>query len=126
LCCFLSRHVCCIRMKFDFCGMRLIHVLVRNFFLVQVARELDLRFPSSTATATTIWSMHQAVEGGIKARRKLRVMVIAFVAALILRVASQYAIGILWVKHTQTSPDNELTRLGLAPVYLDGNQRYRS
>ncbi|KAL2859214.1 OPT superfamily oligopeptide transporter [Aspergillus pseudodeflectus] len=75
---------------------------LRHFFLVQVARELDLRFPSSTATATTIRSVHQAVEGGMKARRKLRVMVIAFVAALILRVASQYAIGILWDWHPFT------------------------
>ncbi|KAJ0423298.1 OPT superfamily oligopeptide transporter [Aspergillus carlsbadensis] len=75
---------------------------LRNFFLFQVARELDLRFPSSSATATTIRSMLQAVEGGIKARRKLRVMVIAFIAALVLRVASQYAIGILWDWHPFT------------------------
>ncbi|KAL3446422.1 OPT oligopeptide transporter protein-domain-containing protein [Aspergillus insuetus] len=86
----------------DYYHLTLLTGLVRNFFLVLVAHELDLRFPSSTATATTIRSMHQAVEGGIKARRKLRVMVIAFVAALILRAASQYAIGILWDWHPFT------------------------
>ncbi|KAL3476678.1 OPT oligopeptide transporter protein-domain-containing protein [Aspergillus californicus] len=69
---------------------------LRNFFLVQVARELDLRFPSSTATAITIRSMHQAIEGASMARQKLRVVLIAFTSALSLGVASQYAKGILW------------------------------
>lgn len=70
---------------------------VRSFFLVHVARELDLVFPSSSATAMTIRSMHQAVEGAAMARRKLRAMVIAFSSALLLRVVSQYAIGVFWV-----------------------------
>ncbi|KAI9368931.1 OPT superfamily oligopeptide transporter [Aspergillus egyptiacus] len=61
---------------------------LRNFFLVQIARELDLRFPSSTATAITIRSMHQAAEGASKARRKLRVM--------------GYAKGVLWDWHPFT------------------------
>ncbi|KAL3459685.1 OPT superfamily oligopeptide transporter [Aspergillus heterothallicus] len=69
---------------------------------IRVARELALRFPSSTATATTIRSMHQAIEGGSKAQRKLRVLVIAFLAALTLRVVSQYAIGVLWDWHPFT------------------------
>ncbi|KAL4875678.1 OPT superfamily oligopeptide transporter [Aspergillus karnatakaensis] len=75
---------------------------LRHFFLVRIARDLDLRFPSSTATATTIRSMHQAVVGGAAARRKLRVMATAFFGALALRVASQYAIGILWDWHPFT------------------------
>ncbi|WEW57180.1 hypothetical protein PRK78_002642 [Emydomyces testavorans] len=47
---------------------------LRKFFLVQVARELDLVFPSSSATAVTIRSMHQAARGASMAQRRLRVM----------------------------------------------------
>lgn len=71
--------------------------LVRNFFLVQVARELNLIFPSSSATAITIRSMHQAASGASMARHKLAALLYAFIFAVLLRVASQYAIGILWV-----------------------------
>ncbi|KAH8424254.1 uncharacterized protein LDX57_002010 [Aspergillus melleus] len=67
---------------------------LRKFFLVHVARELDLVFPSASATAMTIRSMHQALEGADMARRKMRALVIAFSSALLLRVVSQYAIGV--------------------------------
>ncbi|THC91025.1 hypothetical protein EYZ11_009507 [Aspergillus tanneri] len=75
---------------------------LRKFFLVHVARELDLVFPSSSATAMTIRSMHEAVEGATIARRKLRAMVIAFSFSLLLRVISQYAIGVFWDWHPFT------------------------
>ncbi|KAI9037530.1 OPT superfamily oligopeptide transporter [Aspergillus affinis] len=44
----------------------------------------------------TIRSMHQAIEGAYMARRKMRALVVAFSFALLLRVVSQYAIGIFW------------------------------
>ncbi|PLB53361.1 OPT superfamily oligopeptide transporter [Aspergillus steynii IBT 23096] len=75
---------------------------LRKFFLIHVARELDLVFPSSSATAMTIRSMHQAIEGAAMAQRKLRAMVIAFSSALLLRVVSQYAIGVFWDWHVFT------------------------
>ncbi|OAX82925.1 hypothetical protein ACJ72_02713 [Emergomyces africanus] len=75
---------------------------LRNFFLVQVARELNLIFPSSSATAITIRSMHQAASGASMARQKLAALLYAFIFAVLLRVASQYAIGILWDWHPFT------------------------
>ncbi|PGH05441.1 hypothetical protein GX51_02965 [Blastomyces parvus] len=75
---------------------------LRNFFLVQVARELNLIFPSSSATAITIRSMHQAASGASMARQKLAALLYAFTFAVILRVASQYAIGVLWDWHPFT------------------------
>ncbi|KAG5290070.1 hypothetical protein I7I48_09576 [Histoplasma ohiense] len=75
---------------------------LRNFFLVQVARELNLIFPSSSATAITIRSMHQAASGASMARRKLEALLYAFIFAVLLRVASQYAIGVLWDWHPFT------------------------
>ncbi|EEH19220.1 hypothetical protein PABG_01539 [Paracoccidioides brasiliensis Pb03] len=75
---------------------------LRNFFLVQVARELNLIFPSSSATAITIRSMHQAASGASMARQKLAALLYAFVFAVFLRIASQYAIGILWDWHVFT------------------------
>ncbi|EER44648.1 conserved hypothetical protein [Histoplasma capsulatum H143] len=77
---------------------------LRNFFLVQVARELNLIFPSSSATAITIRSMHQAASGASMARRKLAALLYAFIFAVLLRVASQYAIGILWSEFSSTHP----------------------
>ena len=72
--------------------------LVRKFFIIYVARELRLIFPSSYATATTIRSMHLAAEGdSTDARLKVLALVKAFSFSLVLRVVSQYAIGILWV-----------------------------
>ncbi|PGH14929.1 OPT family oligopeptide transporter [Helicocarpus griseus UAMH5409] len=75
---------------------------LRNFFLVQVARELNLIFPSSSATAITIRSMHQAASGASMARQKLAALLYAFIFAVFLRVTSQYAIGILWDWHPFT------------------------
>lgn len=72
---------------------------LRKFFIVHVARELRLTFPSSSATAVTIRSMHAAVGGELTAKKKAWALCIAFAFAIILRVVSQYAIGILWDWH---------------------------
>ena len=76
--------------------------IVRKFFIVYVARELRLIFPTPSATAMTIRSMHQAVSGERIAKMKMKALSLAFSAALILRVTSQYAIGILWDWHIFT------------------------
>lgn len=75
---------------------------MRNFFIIYVAEELHLVFPSSAATAITIRSMHLAAEGGTLALRKMRALSWAFVAAASLRVLSQYAMGLLWDWHPFT------------------------
>jgi uncharacterized oligopeptide transporter (OPT) family protein len=72
---------------------------LRKFFIVYVARELRLIFPTPSATAMTIRSMHQAVTGEAIAKLKMTGLSIAFTGALVLRVVSQYAPGILWDWH---------------------------
>ncbi|ORY00460.1 oligopeptide transporter [Clohesyomyces aquaticus] len=72
---------------------------MRKFFIVYVARELRLIFPTPSATAMTIRSMHQAITGEQMAKLKMRGLSIAFSGALILRVVSQYCVGILWDWH---------------------------
>ncbi|KAF4549365.1 OPT oligopeptide transporter-like protein 3 [Elsinoe fawcettii] len=75
---------------------------LRKFFIIYVARELRLIFPTPTATAMTIRSMHMAATGEAIAKMKMAALGYAFSAALILRVVSQYAIGILWDWHPMT------------------------
>ena len=72
---------------------------MRKFFIIYVARELRLIFPTPSATAMTIRSMHQAVTGEVIAKMKMTGLSIAFISALLLRVVSQYAVGILWDWH---------------------------
>jgi uncharacterized oligopeptide transporter (OPT) family protein len=70
---------------------------LRKFFILQVARELRLIFPSSTATAVTIRSMHAVgAEGAVDAMKKLKALGYTFIGAIIHRVVSYYAIGILY------------------------------
>ena len=72
---------------------------VRKFFIISVARESHLIFPTPSATAITIRNMHQAVsERSSIPQRKMKTLSLAFVFAITLRVLSQYATGILWVK----------------------------
>ncbi|KAF2709777.1 oligopeptide transporter [Pleomassaria siparia CBS 279.74] len=75
---------------------------MRKFFIIYVARELRLIFPTPSATAMTIRSMHQAVTGEAMAKMKMTGLSIAFAFALLLRVVSQYAVGILWDWHIFT------------------------
>lgn len=71
-------------------------------FIIQLARDLRMVFPTPTATATTIRAMHSAVGGAADAKKKMRVILIAFCCAFVLRVVSQYAVGILWDWHIFT------------------------
>ncbi|CCC06054.1 unnamed protein product [Sordaria macrospora k-hell] len=75
---------------------------LRKFFVVQVARELKLIFPTPTAVALTIRSMHAGAAGSIEAMKKLKCLLLAFGAALVHRVGSYYAIGILYDWHPFT------------------------
>ncbi|TVY28884.1 putative metal-nicotianamine transporter [Lachnellula hyalina] len=77
---------------------------LRKFFIISVARDLHLVFPTPSATAITIRNMHQAVGGGKSSipRRKMKVLCIAFGFALVHRVMSPYAPGILWDWHPFT------------------------
>lgn len=75
---------------------------LRKFFIIQVARELKLMFPTATAVALTIRSMHAGAAGGIEAVKKLKCLLICFVGAIVHRVASYYAIGILYDWHVFT------------------------
>ncbi|RDW67633.1 hypothetical protein BP6252_09029 [Coleophoma cylindrospora] len=75
---------------------------LRKFFVIQVARELKLLFPTPTATAVTIRSMHVAGTGSREAMSKLKALSIAFGVAIVQRVASYYAVGILYDWHVFT------------------------
>ncbi|GAW11871.1 hypothetical protein ANO14919_012240 [Xylariales sp. No.14919] len=75
---------------------------LRKFFIIRVARELKLLFPTPTAVALTIRSMHAGAAGAQEAISKLKALGLAFSAALIHRVASYYAIGILYDWHPFT------------------------
>ncbi|KAI8663302.1 hypothetical protein NCS57_00930800 [Fusarium keratoplasticum] len=74
----------------------------RRLFIIQLSRALNLVFPTATATATTIQSIHIAAAGETAAMKKVKMLGIAFVAALVLRVASNFAPGILWDWHVFT------------------------
>lgn len=75
---------------------------LRKFFVIQVARELKLLFPTPTAVALTIKSMHAGAAGAREALSKLKALALAFSLALIQRVASYYAVGILYDWHVFT------------------------
>ncbi|KAM7215417.1 OPT oligopeptide transporter domain containing protein [Rhypophila decipiens] len=75
---------------------------LRKFFIVQVARELRLMFPTATAVGLTIRSMHAGAAGGLEAIKKLKCLGLSFTAALVQRVASYYAPGILYDWHPLT------------------------
>ncbi|CCF38382.1 OPT oligopeptide transporter [Colletotrichum higginsianum] len=70
-------------------------VPLRKFFIINVARELNLVFPTPTATALTIRSMHAVGSGAADAAKKIKTLGYCFVGALVHIVVSQYADGIL-------------------------------
>jgi OPT family oligopeptide transporter len=72
---------------------------LRKFFVVYIAREMRLVFPTPSATAMTIRSMHDAVRGRDVGKKKMIALGIAFTCAILLRVVSQYALGIIWEWH---------------------------
>ncbi|KAI2621040.1 OPT oligopeptide transporter protein-domain-containing protein [Xylaria nigripes] len=75
---------------------------LRKFFIIRVARELKLLFPTPTAVALTIRSMHAGAAGAREAISKLKALALAFTLAFCQRVASYYAIGILYDWHPFT------------------------
>jgi len=72
---------------------------LRKFFIIRVGRELRLMFPSPTAVALTIQSMHAGAAGAATAIKKLKALSLAFGLALIQKVASIYATGVLYDWH---------------------------
>lgn len=70
-------------------------VPLRKFFVINVARELNLVFPSPTATAVAIRSMHAVGSGAADAMKKIKAIGFAFVGAFTHIIVSQYADGIL-------------------------------
>ncbi|KAF5547476.1 metal-nicotianamine transporter YSL11 [Fusarium mexicanum] len=77
-------------------------VPLRRFFIINVARELNLVFPTPTATAMTIRSMHAVGSGAADALRKIKALGIAFIIALLIICVGQYADGILHNWHIFT------------------------
>ena len=75
---------------------------LRKFFIVQVARELRLMFPTPTATALVIRNMHAGRTGAINAIKRLWGLFYSFLFAFVLRIVSQYAPGLLWDWHPLT------------------------
>lgn len=77
-------------------------VPLRKFFIINVARELNLIFPTPTATAICIRSMHAVSGGAADAVRKVKALGFTFLGAFTHIVVSQYADGILHNWHIFT------------------------
>ena len=77
-------------------------VPLRKFFILNVARELKLVFPTPVATAMAIRSMHAVGSGAAEAVKKIKAMGYSFIAAMLHIVVSQYADGILHNWHPFT------------------------
>ncbi|KAH8653713.1 OPT oligopeptide transporter protein-domain-containing protein [Xylariales sp. PMI_506] len=75
---------------------------LRKFFIIQVGRELRMLFPTPTAVALTIRSMHAGAAGSREALSKLKALGVSFIAALVHRVSSYYAVGIMYDWHIFT------------------------
>lgn len=75
---------------------------LRKFFIINVARELNLVFPTPTATALSIRSMHAAGTGAADAAKKIKALCIAFAGAITIIVGGSYADGILHDWHIFT------------------------
>lgn len=70
-------------------------VPLRKFFIINVSRELNLVFPSPTATAVAIRSMHSVSSGAADAMKRVKALIYAFIGAFVHIIISQYADGIL-------------------------------
>lgn len=77
-------------------------VPLRKFFIINVARELNLVFPSPTATAVAIRSMHAVGNGAADAMKKVKALFFAFTGAFVHIIVCQYADGILHNWHIFT------------------------
>ncbi|KAG1733721.1 hypothetical protein EDB19DRAFT_1830851 [Suillus lakei] len=61
--------------------------------------KLKLVFPSGVAAAYTIQSLHVGKNAEVTARKKTKALIYAFTFAILLRVVSEYAPGMLWDWH---------------------------
>jgi uncharacterized oligopeptide transporter (OPT) family protein len=77
---------------------------LRKFYILK----LKLVFPSGVAAAYTIHSLHVGKNAEVTARKKTKALIYAFIFAIILRVVSEYAPGVLWDWHVFYS----LNRIG--------------
>ncbi|ODA83239.1 hypothetical protein RJ55_01751 [Drechmeria coniospora] len=77
-------------------------VPLRKFFIINVARELNMVFPTPTATALAIRSMHAVGSGAEDAMKKIKALGYSFIGAFVHIVVSQYADGILHNWHIFT------------------------
>ncbi|KAG0707878.1 OPT oligopeptide transporter protein-domain-containing protein [Suillus ampliporus] len=68
---------------------------LRKFYILK----LKLVFPSGVAAAYTIHSLHVGKNAEATARKKTKALVYAFIFAIVLRVVSEYAPGMLWDWH---------------------------
>lgn len=68
---------------------------LRKFYILK----LKLVFPSGVAAAYTIHSLHVGKNAELTARKKTKALIYAFIFAIILRVVSEYAPGVLWDWH---------------------------
>jgi OPT family oligopeptide transporter len=68
---------------------------LRKFYILK----LKLVFPSGVAAAYTIQSLHVGKNAEVTARKKTKALLCAFTFAIILRVVSEYAPGLLWDWH---------------------------
>ena len=68
---------------------------LRKFYILKQ----KLVFPSAVAAAHTIRSLHVGKNAEANARKKTKALVVAFIAAITLRVVSEYAPGLLWDWH---------------------------
>lgn len=68
---------------------------LRKFYILKQ----KLPFPSSTAAAVAIHSLHSGKNAEANARKKTMALAIAFASAITFKVVSEYAPGILWDWH---------------------------
>ncbi|KAI0739263.1 OPT oligopeptide transporter [Daedaleopsis nitida] len=73
------------------------------FFTMPLRRlyilKLKLTFPSAVASAYTIRSLHVGRHAAANARKKTLALVTSFLLAILLRITSEYAPGIMWDWH---------------------------
>jgi cystathionine beta-lyase/cystathionine gamma-synthase len=97
---------------------------VRNFFIIQAARELHLVFPSDMATAITIRNMHLASQGTAAAVTRIKALAYSFAYSFVAVTVSQFAIGILWVG--LSAVESIVDNLGLAHIHVDLRRDWQS
>ncbi|KAG1775683.1 OPT oligopeptide transporter protein-domain-containing protein [Suillus placidus] len=68
---------------------------LRKFYILK----LKLVFPSGVAAAYTIQSLHVGKNAEVTARKKTKALIYAFIFAILMRVVSEYAPGLLWDWH---------------------------